>query len=138
MDSAAFPHESAAIGLASLAILWLAVAYLATLGIAVLFRPAIARLFLSAFAATTKANVIECALRFIVGLAFIGASSRLKHPIIATGLGLFLAVTALILLLLPGLHRRFAETVTKRLFRVFPPFGLVSLALAALLLWFIL
>lgn len=122
---------------ASVAILWLAAFYLAVLGLMVLFRPAVARRFLSAFAQTTRANLIETGLRFLAGLAFVGAAFRTREPSVSLGFGLLLAVTAVVLALLPGLHRRFAARVTARLFGWFPLFGLVSLLLAALLLWFI-
>ncbi|MEO6113801.1 MAG: hypothetical protein ABIP07_05070 [Sphingomicrobium sp.] len=52
-------------------------------------------------------------------------------------IGLFLAISALLMLLLPGLHRRFASRSTASLFGVFPLFCLASLMLAAALAWFI-
>ena len=129
--------EDGALVSASAAILWLAVGYLVLFGVVVIAKPARARLFLSGFAQTTRANMVEAGLRLLVGLAFVGASNQTKYPSISVVIGLFLAVSALLMLLLPGLHRRFASRSTASLFGVFPLFGLASLMLAAALAWFI-
>ncbi len=121
----------------SMTILWLAVAYLILLGFMVIARPALARRFLSAFAQTTVANLIEVGLRLLVGMAFVAASNRTKDPPISVAVGLFLAISALLMLLLPAAHRRFAAKSTARLSDFFALFGLASLALAAVLAWFI-
>lgn len=81
--------------------------------------------------------MVEAGLRLLVGLAFVGASNRTRDPSISIVIGLFLAISALLMLLLPGLHRRFASRSTASLFGVFPLFCLASLMLAAALAWFI-
>ena len=121
----------------SIAILWVAAAYLLGLGLIAIVRPTQARLFLAGFAQTNTVNMVEAGLRMLVGVAFILASDRTRNAPVPTIIGSFLVVSALVLLLLPGLHRRFASTSTSRLSDVLPLFGLASLALALLLTWFI-
>ncbi len=96
----------------SLAILWLAISYLIILGLMVIFWPSLAKIFLFGFAQSTLANLVEVGLRFLVGLAFVGASNETKQSAVSLTIGLFLAASALLMLLLPGLHRRFAVRST--------------------------
>ena len=122
---------------ASIAVLWIVVAYLAGLGVLALLRPATVCVFLSGFAQTTRANLTESGLRLLAGAAFIGASSHTRDKAAALVVGSFLAISALMMLLLPDIHRRFATRSTTRLFDFLPLFGLASLMLAAALAWFI-
>ncbi len=121
---------------ASLAILWLATAYLVALGLAAVVRPAWVRMFLAGFAQTTTANLVEVGLRLLVGLAFAGAAERTRNPLVAIVIGSVLVVSALLMLLLPGVHRHFAARSTSRLSPFILPFGLASLGLALALGWF--
>jgi hypothetical protein len=118
-------------------ILWLTAAYLAGLGFVALFKPDLARRFLSGFAQTTLANLAESTVRLLVGLAFILAAGETRNAIVALTIGWFLAGSALLMLLLPRLHRSFAAKSTASIFGVLPMFGAASLALAAVLIWFI-
>ncbi len=120
-----------------LIILWLAVAYLFLLGTAVLITAARARKFLSGFAQDKLVNNIEAGVRALVGLAFVGAAKETKNALLAVVVGMFLIVSALLLALLPKLHRRFAPQATAVVFRVFPLFGVLAIALAVILGWFI-
>lgn len=119
------------------AILWAAILYLLVLGVAVLGRPRRARSFLAGFAANWRANLLEAVLRAIAGLAFIAAASTTRAPQASRLIGLVLVVTALLMALLAGTHRRFAGLASRLVFSIFPLFGVMALALAALLAWFL-
>ncbi len=121
----------------SVAILWLVCLYLFLLGTAVLMVPKRSLQFLSAFAQTPRANLIEAALRFVAGVAFIGAAPLLTFPTLASIIGLFLTATALAFVAAPGLHRRFAGPAVAAVARKFPLFGIASIALSLLLAVFI-
>ena len=108
-------------------------AYLLVLGAGVLIAPARARRFLAAFAQTPRANALEAAIRLAAGLAFIGAAPRLRIPDVGLVLGLFLAATALLMLVLPSAHKRFATRSVAVVGRLFPLLGAASIVLAALL-----
>lgn len=120
-----------------LGVLWLAAAYLIFFGLAVILKPARTRKFLSSFAQSTMANLTEAGLRATVGLAFVGASGSTKAPEFSILLGLFLAVSAVLMALLPGLHRRFAARATASVFKMFPALGVMALMLATALAWFV-
>lgn len=113
--------------------MWLGVGYLLALGAAVIFAPSRARRFLAAFAQTPRANALEAAVRLLAGLAFIGAAPRLRVPVLGLGIGLFLAATALLMLILPGAHKRFATRSVAAVGRLFGLFGIAAIALAAML-----
>lgn len=108
-------------------------AYLLGLGAAALIAPSRARRFLSAFAQTPRANALESAARLAAGLAFIGAAPRLRIPDLGLGIGLFLAATALLMLVLPEAHKRFAARSVAAVGRMFPLFGAAAIGLAGLL-----
>ncbi len=116
-----------------LAILWATTAYLAVLGISVLFIPARAYDFLAGFAQTPRANIIEAVLRFLVGLAFAGAAPHLPFPVAMIGVGAMLIVTASMLVMAPNLHRRFAARAVQAIAPAFALFGIASIGLAAAL-----
>lgn len=118
------------------AILWCFAAYLLALGIAALFWPGRARAFLSGFAANWRNNLLEATLRGLAGLAFVAAASATRMPQVSRIVGMFLLATALLMALLPRLHAHFAARATKRIFSILPLFGLLSIALAILLVWF--
>ena len=118
-------------------ILWAFVAYLVALGVTIFWRPDLGRSFLAGFAASPGRNFLEAALRGLVGLAFIGGASATRLPIASLCIGLFLLVTALLMALLPRLHRSVARRATDLVAGMLPLFGLLSLGLAALVAWFI-
>ena len=114
-------------------ILWLACLYLLGLGVLILVARDQAHRFLAAFAQTSRANWIESVLRMLVGLAFIIAAPTLDHPLAARIFGAFLAGTALLLVIFPGLHRRFAAPAVASVAPFLPLLGIASIALAILL-----
>ena len=111
-------------------ILWLACLYLAGLGLTILFARPRAHRFLAGFAQTPRANWTESVLRMLVGIAFIIAAPTLAHPRAVELLGGFLAGTALLLILFPGLHRRFAAPAVASVAPFLPLLGIASIALA--------
>lgn len=119
--------------LAALIILWTTCLYLLGLGAAMLFTPNRARRFLSAFAQTPKANLIEAVIRLAAGLAFLIAAPVLDHPLVVRCFGVFLAFTALFFIAAPGLHRRFAARSVAAVLPFLPWLGVASIVLAILL-----
>ncbi len=114
-------------------VLWLACLYLLGLGLTILFARPRAHLFLASFAQTKRANWIESILRMWVGIAFVIAAPRLDHPSLIRIFGAFLAGTALLLVIFPGLHRRFAFPAVAFVAPYLPLLGVASIAVAALL-----
>lgn len=112
-------------------VVWASVAYLTVLGSSALFARRYAKRFLDGFASTTRANALEACLRFVAGIGFIGASPALRHPTVFVIAGLVLAITALPMLALPGLHKRYAGWVAPLVGPMLPVIGVTSLLLAA-------
>ncbi len=75
--------------------------YLLGLGIVCWARPALAARFLVAHASTPGRHALELALRFVVGLAWVGHAPNAAQPGWAAVLGLVLVTTTLGLALLP-------------------------------------
>lgn len=115
------------------AVLWLTVAYLVGLGVAILAARDRAHRFLVAFAQTSRANWTESLLRTLVGSAFIMAAPMTHYPLAIRVIGAFLAGTAVILILFPGLHRRFAAIAVASVAPFLPLLGIASIALGLLL-----
>ncbi|MCY7270925.1 MAG: hypothetical protein LH485_02560 [Sphingomonas bacterium] len=92
----------------ALVVLWLTCLYLVLVGAAMLLAPDRALPLLSGFAQTARANLIESALRSIAGVAFVIAAPTLGHPRFIRWFGAFLAATALLFVVAPRLHKRFA------------------------------
>ncbi|MGZ8998679.1 MAG: hypothetical protein ACXW2T_07485 [Allosphingosinicella sp.] len=118
-------------------VLWLACLYLLGLGLLILFARDRAHRFLAAFAQTTRANWTESMLRMLVGVAFVIAAPRLDHPLAARTFGLFLAATALLLVIAPGLHRRFAATAVASIAPYLPLLGVGSIILGMALAFYL-
>lgn len=115
-----------------LAILWAATAYLIALGMVAIFRPRAGLRFLSGFAQTPLANGFEAAARAAVGTALVALDGRLGGQGWAAAIGGFLIVTAALMLLLPGLHRRLAPRLVRSLEGAMRPFGAASLLLGGI------
>lgn len=119
--------------LAALIMLWATCLYLLGLGATMLFAPDRARRFLTAFAQTATANLIEAAIRFTAGLAFVAAAPALDHPLAVRWFGVFLAATALLFVAAPGLHRQFAKRSVAAILPFLPLLGMASITLSVLL-----
>jgi hypothetical protein len=113
--------------------LWLAVGYLAILGLIALIRPVAAQRFLGGFAQTRSANLVEALCRLAIGVAFIVAAPQLPGPWSMRIVGGFLALTALLMLLLPSQHLTLASRSVARVTPYLRLIGVASLGLAAAL-----
>lgn len=82
-------------------ILWAFAVWLIGVGVLCLIYPRTALKGLSKFASTTLINYTELVVRLIVGMAFVGAASAAAHPNVFKVIGIFLAVTAVIIMLIP-------------------------------------
>jgi len=113
---------------AAISVLAVASAYLITLGTIALLDRRLAFGFLQKFAQTIGANILEMTCRMAAGLAFIQLAPELPAPRLFQALGWILSGSAILLLALPGFHRRFANIVVPAVERTLPVMGLVSLA----------
>ncbi len=118
-------------------ILWLFVAYLLALGVTALWWPGRARSFLGGFAADWRKNLLEAVVRGVAGLSLIAVASTTRAPEVSRFIGLLLLATAVLMALLPRVHRRFAQPATRFVGGILPLFGCLAIALAGLLGWFI-
>lgn len=122
---------------AAIAMLWLACFYLFGLGLLSLVARDQAHRFLASFGQSPRANWTEAVVRMLVGLAFVIAAPRLDHPLMMRVLGGFLSGTALLFVLFPGLHRRFAAPAVATVAPFLPLIGIASIVLAILLAWYL-
>ena len=91
------------------AILYLAAGWLIVVGFIMLTRPRLALDGLRKMASTATINIVELCLRFFVGVAFILYANRAPYPQAFQIIGWFLAVTAILILLIPRQwHARYA------------------------------
>lgn len=116
-------------------LVWASAVYVLALGGLMLVRPAIAARFLDGHAATAPLNALEAALRFIIGLAFMGASGEMRFETAFFWFGALLAATAVPMAFLPGLHKRFARWSVPMAKPFLPVLGMLALALGAMLVW---
>ena len=113
-------------------------AYLIVLGLIALLDRGRAFRFLRGFAQTRRANAVEAACRITVGVAFIVLAPDLPLRPAFLGFGWVLVLSAIAMLALPDLHRRFADRVVPAIALFLPLIGLVSLAAGsflAIILW---
>lgn len=116
-------------------VLWIAAGYLFILGLTIFVRRDIALGFLHGFASTVAFNTLEAVLRFVAGLAFMGASTEMQYPLIAFVFGAILSVTAIAMLLLPMAHRRYGKWAIKFVTPILPFVGISSIALGGFLIF---
>lgn len=126
-------HE--ALSIAWWLVVWVCIAYLVALGAVAFIRPSFVSRFFDGFAASWGANALEAALRLVAGLALMGASQAMKLSVTFFWFGAILAVTAVPMFFLHGLHRRYAGWAIPFAKRILPFFGAVALALAGVLAW---
>lgn len=120
---------------AALGIVVLAGLYLLALGTASLVAPDRARRFLSGFADSLGLHLLELAVRFVVGSAFVGGAPRMALPEVFRGFGWVLIGTTVCLLAIPWRwHRRFALRSVPRATRHIAWIGAASLALGIFVL----
>ena len=121
-----------------LSVLRLAAVFLIALSLSVVFVPEQAKRFLSGYASSLLANSIEGVLRALVGLSLAGYAHEQGLGAILVLVGTFLVVSALAILLLPGLHKRFARWAVPFALRILPVYGagaaVIGIALLAMTL----
>ncbi|HET9355467.1 MAG TPA: hypothetical protein VFO42_04805 [Sphingomicrobium sp.] len=113
-------------------------AYLILLGLVALADPPRTFNFLRKFAQTRTANAFEAACRIAVGLSFVTLAQDLPIRLAFLIFGWVLIISAIAMLALPDLHRRFADRAVPAVGRFIRPIGIVSLAagcLIAIVLW---
>lgn len=112
------------------ALVLLAGAFLACLGVACLVVPAQARRFLLGFASSLALHYLELAIRLVVGGALLVVAPTMAFPRVFTAVGVVLVITTLVLALVPWRwHRHFAQRTVPGVLRFLPWLGLASLAL---------
>jgi hypothetical protein len=90
--------------------------------------PHTGRQFLLAFARSPAAHFFELAVRFAVGLGFIGHAPHMAAGTLFFGFGWMLVITSVMLALLPWRwHRSFAQRFVPRATLHMPALGLASL-----------
>jgi uncharacterized protein YjeT (DUF2065 family) len=107
--------------------------YLIVLGLLALVDPNRAFRFLRQFAQTKRANAIEAGCRIAVGLGFVVLAPALPARHVFLAFGSVLIVSAVAMLALPGVHRRFADRAVPAIERFIRPIGLVALGAGSLL-----
>ena len=118
-----------------LSCLWVAAGFLLVLGLAIFFQKQRAVKFLGGYASSITINTLEALLRFLAGIAFVGASIYTKFPIVSFAFGVMLAVTAIPILLLPKLHSHFARWAIPFAIRILPVYGAGAILLSGLLVY---
>jgi hypothetical protein len=114
------------------ALVLLAGAFLACLGVACLVVPAQARRFLLGFASSLALHYLELAIRLVVGGALLVVAPSMAFPRVFNAAGAVVVITTLVLALVPWRwHRRFAQRTVPAALRFLPLLGLASLGLAA-------
>ena len=99
-------------------------------GFLMLLKPEKAREILRKFASTNFINYFEITIRLLVGIALILCADVCKSPYIFKILGWFMAITALILFVIPRkLHHKFstgsADIIKPIYFRFISPFAFI-------------
>jgi hypothetical protein len=116
-------------------VVWASVAYLIAVGLLIFVRPAVVMRFFEGFASSARINTLEAVLRLIIGLAFMAVSRDMKFPVVFFGFGAVMAVTAIPLMFLYGLHTRQRVWVIPLVKRILPLMGVIAIALGLLIAW---
>lgn len=117
-------------------VLYLTAAYFVFLGLAALFKPALAQRFLLGFAESPRVHYLELMLRLIVALALLLHAPLMPYSQIFLGCAWVVLGTTLILLLLPWQwHRTFARRTVPIANRYVRWIGGVALVLGLMFLW---
>lgn len=114
---------------------WASAAYLFVLGALALIRPRVVERFFDGFASTLRLNLLEAALRLLVGLAFMAVSPGTKLPLLVFGFGAVLAASALPMALLFKAHKRLAAWAVPFAKRMMPLLGFSALVAGAAIVW---
>lgn len=110
--------------------------YLLALGIGAVVRPAKVTSYLSGFAETLHAHLLEVVVRIVVGASLIVRAPEMRAPEVFAILGWVLVGSSAVLLVLPWRwHRRFARWSVPQATASLPLFGAASVLAGAVLLW---
>ena len=114
----------------AVALVLLAGIFLAGLGAACLFAPALARRFLLGFASSLALHYLELAIRLVVGGALLVVAPSMAYPRVFAAAGAVLVITTVVLALVPWRwHRHFAQRTVPGVLRFLPWLGLSSMSL---------
>lgn len=109
---------------------------LVAFGILSFVRPEPVRRFLRLFASSARAHYTEQTLRLVVGAALVVDAPRMLFADAFSVLGWLIAITAVVLLLVPWRwHHRFAERVIPLVIRFLPLYASVALGLGLFVLY---
>lgn len=116
-------------------VVWASVAFLLVLSGLVFIRPAMVHRLIVGFVAAQRIDFLELAIRLIVSLAFVAVSPATKVPHIFFWSGAGLAISALPLMLLHRLQRRYAAIAIPMHVRLLPVMGILAIALGGFIVW---
>ncbi|MBN9464128.1 hypothetical protein [Brevundimonas sp.] len=111
--------------------------WLVGLGVFMLARPRLALAALARLGGSPGVHIGEMMLRLLAGAAFLIASASTRHPTLMSVVGLFLVLSACVILALPRLwHAAYSAWWAKRI----PVGGVraiasISIALGGLVIW---
>jgi hypothetical protein len=109
--------------------------FLASLGLASLLQPRLAKQFLGGFAGSAAGHYIELVIRGVVGLGFIVAAQRLQSGVLFQAAGWVLVVTTVALAAVPWRrHQEFARWSVPKAMAYLPLIGVISLLLGGVVL----
>jgi hypothetical protein len=110
--------------------------FLTGLSVLIAAKPRIAERFLRSFASSARAHYAEQSLRLVVGGALAIFAPSMWYPYLFQLLGWMIAVTAVVLLLLPWrLHHQFGRWAIPLVVRRMRLFALGAFALGMLILY---
>jgi len=134
-DISRFLHQDGILFPLWATVIWAFSGFLILLGLAIFLQPQAARRFLMGYARTVRINSLEAGLRFLAGIAFMGIAPVLAFSRLFFIFGAILAVTAVFMALLPGLHRRWGVWAKAFTLRILPVYGGVSLLLGIFIVY---
>jgi len=115
------------------AILLATAVFLIGLGLVIFVAPERAKRFLSGFASTLSLNTLEALLRLLVGVSLAGFANNTGLPELVAYIGIFIAASAVVMLLLPSVHKRFGEWAIPFALKILPAYGAGAILLGIIL-----
>jgi uncharacterized protein YjeT (DUF2065 family) len=110
--------------------------YLIAFGVVAMVVPSRASRYLLSFASSWRIHVLELAIRFVAGVAFVGYAQHMRYPSVLHALGWILIITTLGLAVLPWRwHQRFAQRSVPGALRFLRPMGVVAAGAGIVLMW---
>lgn len=113
--------------------------FLILLGVTGLFKPEVAKRFLSSLATSSKKHYLEITIRIFVGVALLIIADSSPAPQIISVIGWVLIVTSTILAFIPWRwHHQFALLTVPAALRFMPLIAFSALAMGGILLFWLL